>query len=170
MVDAVYHAALGLFQAQAPLFFHFGGHLAGQAIGGGAFFAEVFKHAQIIKFILVHKGQQFFEIRFGFPGEAHNEIGTQGNVLHALFEHIQGGADLCPVAMAVHAAQNRVGNVLQRNVYIMENPRGGGHEIGQLRRNPVRIAVHDAQAFDAAVLQQLFSSSASCGRPYKSWP
>ena len=84
-VNAVYDAALGFFQPQAALPFELGADLNRQGIGGGAFFAEIFKHAHIVKFVFVDKIQQFLEIFFRFSREAHNEIGTQGNIFHAFF-------------------------------------------------------------------------------------
>ncbi len=118
--------------------------MSGQAGGRGALLGAVEKDPQVVEAHFLNEFLQGLKLGLGFAGEAHHHRGAERDAGKALPNQAHGVQDVLAVIAPAHALEDLVVAVLDGQVQIGDEAGLGRHGFQQLRGNPGRVAVHQA--------------------------
>jgi hypothetical protein len=117
--------------------------------GGGVLFVRISEDADSVEFGRANELDQLFEVLVALAGKSHDEGRANGDAGHAL----SNAADQSLIRVAIpappHASQHAAAGVLERDVEVLADVRALGHHAQQLVGDRGRVAIHEANPFDA---------------------
>ena len=105
--------------------------------------------AEVVEAAGLHEFREFFELFIGLAGEARHDRRANDHVRHSLPDLPDERLKGLSVTGAMHAAQDRLVRVLQRDVEVVADFRVGRHDVEQFIADAFGVTVEEADPFDA---------------------
>src|SRR5207248_11536874 len=119
-----------------------------EIVGGRSFLAPELEDADALESHLFHEFAQLFELRVGLAGKTDDEAGAEDEIGYPLAKLLDELAQEGGVATALHAAQHRIADVLERHVEIAGQVGLRRERVDELVGKISRIGVVEAQPAD----------------------
>ena len=105
--------------------------------------------AEVVEAAGLHEFRELFELFVGLAGEARHDRRANDHVRHSLPDLPDERLKGLSVTGAMHAAQDRLVRVLQRDVEVVADFRVGRHDVEQFIADAFGVTVQEADPFDA---------------------
>ena len=155
LMDFFGNTCLQRHQLMIAVFLNLRLNLVFHSAGHSTLLLGILEYACVFKALLFNKVHQLRKILIGFTGEAHNKGSADSNSRNTLTQLGQKLLYLRACIVTVHAVEQSVAGMLQRNINILAHLVAFGEGCNQIVRKVVGIQVHNANPLNALQLVEI---------------